>query len=203
MLPADYVTAHVELAYASTAHGVQGDTVTAAHVVIGDHTGAASAYVGMTRGREANTAHLVATDLREGRQQWIVVFARDRADLGAAHAVELAAAEATRYAQRRALEPVVTELHAAWTTEQRCLKELAFWEPQRDTLREVAALEAPHAGELAKLEGAQGETATAAAKAQARATPATRPSLLRPTASGTRCSGAGLTSGMPPARPHE
>ena len=42
---------HVELAYATTAHGAQGDTVTAAHLVIGEHTGAASAYVGMTRGR--------------------------------------------------------------------------------------------------------------------------------------------------------
>ena len=63
MLPADYVTAHVELAYASTAHGVQGDTVPAAHVVIGEHTGAASAYVGMTRGRTAKTAHLIAVDL--------------------------------------------------------------------------------------------------------------------------------------------
>jgi hypothetical protein len=30
VLPADYVTEHVELAYASTAHGVQGDTVRAA-----------------------------------------------------------------------------------------------------------------------------------------------------------------------------
>ena len=39
MLPADYVTAHVELAYASTAHGVQGETVTAAHMVVGEHTG--------------------------------------------------------------------------------------------------------------------------------------------------------------------
>ena len=66
VLPADYVTAHVELAYASTAHGVQGDTVTAAHVVVGEHTGAASAYVGMTRGRTANTAHLVAADLGRG-----------------------------------------------------------------------------------------------------------------------------------------
>ena len=50
-LPADYVTAHVELAYATTAHGAQGDTVTAAHLVIGEHTGAAAAYAGMTRGR--------------------------------------------------------------------------------------------------------------------------------------------------------
>ena len=38
VLPADYVTDQVELAYASTVHGVQGDTVTAAHLVIGDHT---------------------------------------------------------------------------------------------------------------------------------------------------------------------
>ena len=38
-------------AYATTVHGAQGDTVTAAHVVLGEHTGAASAYVGMTRGR--------------------------------------------------------------------------------------------------------------------------------------------------------
>ena len=104
MLPADYVTAHVELAYASTAHGVQGDTVTAAHVVIGEHTGAASAYVGMTRGRTANTAHLVAADLAEAREQWIAVFGRDRADLGPGHAAELAAREAARDRQTGSLD---------------------------------------------------------------------------------------------------
>src|SRR4051794_12149784 len=38
VLPADYVTAHVELAYATTAHGTQGDTVTAAHLVVGEDT---------------------------------------------------------------------------------------------------------------------------------------------------------------------
>jgi hypothetical protein len=96
VLPADYVTEHVELAYASTAYGVQGDTVPAAHVVIGDQTGAASAYVGMTRGRLSNTAHLVAADVAEARAQWIAVFGRDRADLGPGHAAELAAREATR-----------------------------------------------------------------------------------------------------------
>jgi hypothetical protein len=42
VLPADYVTAHVELGYATTAQGAQGDTVTAAHLVIGEHTGAAA-----------------------------------------------------------------------------------------------------------------------------------------------------------------
>jgi hypothetical protein len=101
VLPADYVTEHVELAYASTAYGVQGDTVPAAHVVIGDRTGAASAYVGMTRGRVSNTAHLVAADVAEARAQWIAVFGRDRADLGPGHAAELAAREAARDRQVR------------------------------------------------------------------------------------------------------
>jgi exodeoxyribonuclease V alpha subunit len=101
VLPADYVTDHVELAYASTVHGVQGDTVPAAHVVIGDQTGAASAYVGMTRGRTANTAHLVAADTADAREQWIAVFGRDRADLGPGHAAKLAAREAAHYSELR------------------------------------------------------------------------------------------------------
>ncbi|RFU18942.1 TrwC relaxase [Geodermatophilus marinus] len=101
VLPAHYVKDHVELAYASTAYGVQGDSVPAAHVVIGDATGAASAYVGMTRGRLSNTAHLVAADAAEARAQWIAVFGRDRADLGPGHAAELAAREAARDRQDR------------------------------------------------------------------------------------------------------
>jgi hypothetical protein len=52
----------------------------------------------MTRGRTANTAHLVATDPAEARQQWMAVFGRDRADLGPSHAAQLAATEAARYA---------------------------------------------------------------------------------------------------------
>src|SRR3954454_20486176 len=36
VLLADYVTRHVELAYASTVYGAQGYTVTAAHVVVGE-----------------------------------------------------------------------------------------------------------------------------------------------------------------------
>jgi integrase len=50
VLAAGYVTSHVELAYASIAHGVQGDTVASAHMVIDERTGAAAAYVGMSRG---------------------------------------------------------------------------------------------------------------------------------------------------------
>jgi conjugative relaxase-like TrwC/TraI family protein len=152
VLPADYVSAHVELSYASTAHGVQGETVTAAHLVVGEHTVAASAYVGMTRGRETNTAHLVAADVEEVREQWVAVFAHDRADLGPTHAAAQAAAEAARYAEPRPLDQVLADLHEAWTVEQRCRDRLAFWEPRRDLLRQVVALETGHAGELTQLD---------------------------------------------------
>jgi exodeoxyribonuclease V alpha subunit len=89
-LPAEYARRHVELAFATTVHGAQGDTVDHAHLLIGETTGAASAYVGMTRGRHSNTAHLVADNLDQARAQWIEVFGRDRADLGPAHAAERA-----------------------------------------------------------------------------------------------------------------
>ena len=69
----------------------------------------------MTRGRDRNTAHLVADDLEDAREQWVAVFARDRADLGPAHAAEQAAAEAERYAQLRPLDDVLDELRQAWT----------------------------------------------------------------------------------------
>ena len=87
-LPATYVREHVELAYATTVHGAQGETVPTAHLLVGETTGAAAAYVGMTRGRNRNTAHLVADTLDEARSHWIEVFSRDRADLGPGHAAD-------------------------------------------------------------------------------------------------------------------
>ena len=74
-VPAEYARKHVELAYATTVHGAQGETVTRAHVALADTTGAAAAYVAMTRGRAGNTAHLVAETLEDAKQQWIDVFA--------------------------------------------------------------------------------------------------------------------------------
>lgn len=97
MLPPSYVQQDVELAYATTAYGAQGSTVPISHVLIGDHSGAASAYVGMTRGRERNVAHLVAESVEDARKQWGVVFGRDRADLGPAHAANAAAEAIDRY----------------------------------------------------------------------------------------------------------
>jgi hypothetical protein len=101
VIPPDYVREHVELAYATTAYGAQGATVDTAHVVVGEHTGAASAYVGMTRGRQQNTAHLVAETVDDARRQWVAVFSRDRADLGPSHAAGMATEAIERYGPMR------------------------------------------------------------------------------------------------------
>lgn len=97
VLPRDYVRRDVELAYATTAYGAQGATVSESHVLVGEHSGAASAYVGMTRGRTRNVAHVVAESIDDARRQWCDVFGRDRADLGPAHAREAAAEAIDRY----------------------------------------------------------------------------------------------------------
>ena len=47
-------------------------------------TGAAAAYVSMTRGRE-NTAHLVAESVEDARKQWMAVFAPATAPTSARH----------------------------------------------------------------------------------------------------------------------
>jgi len=104
-IPAEYVTRFVELAYATTVHGTQGDTVDRAHFALDETTGAAAAYVAMTRGRDSNTAHLVAADLDEARRQWVQAFSRDRADLGPGHARTRAIDDIDRYGP--ALSPAV------------------------------------------------------------------------------------------------
>ncbi|MEO6509503.1 MAG: MobF family relaxase [Nocardioides sp.] len=96
-LPAAYVREHVELAFTTTVHGAQGQTVDSAHLALGEATGAASAYVGMTRGRHRNVAHLVAESIDDARSQWVDVFNRDRADLGPRQAAERAADDIDRY----------------------------------------------------------------------------------------------------------
>ena len=59
-LPAAYVREHVELAYATTAHRAQGQTVDTAHAFVSATTLREPLYVMATRGRESN--QLSATD---------------------------------------------------------------------------------------------------------------------------------------------
>ena len=58
-LTADYLGKHTVLAYATTIAGAQGRTVDAGHTVVTPRTDSASLYVGMTRGRLRNHAHVV------------------------------------------------------------------------------------------------------------------------------------------------
>lgn len=59
-LPADYVARHVELGWAVTGYGTQGDTVDVGIAVLEPSTTRNHAYVAMTRGRQAN--HALAVD---------------------------------------------------------------------------------------------------------------------------------------------
>lgn len=58
-LPLEYVAEHVTLAYASTVHAAQGRTVDTCHALIDPACDRRSAYVALTRGRQANTAYVV------------------------------------------------------------------------------------------------------------------------------------------------
>ena len=57
-LPADYVSAHVVLGYASTIHGAQGATADTSHTVLTGQETRQQLYVALTRGRHANHLHL-------------------------------------------------------------------------------------------------------------------------------------------------
>lgn len=133
-LPAEYVRGKVEPAYVTTVYGAQGDTVTTADLVLGEHTSASSAYVAMTRGRENNTVHIVADDMEAARQQWVDTFARDRADLGPAHAARLAAAEAAKHVPLRPVEQVQAALWKAWTRQADLAQARQRWVRQRQHL---------------------------------------------------------------------
>jgi hypothetical protein len=89
-LPAEYVVHYTHLAYASTAYGVQGATVDESHTVLSDTLDASGVYVGMTRGRDANRLHIVASDLGDAREQFIAALERDRADRGLPAATQAA-----------------------------------------------------------------------------------------------------------------
>ena len=58
-VPRAYLARNAELAYAGNVHVAQGRTVDTAHLLVTDSLSRQALYVGMTRGRQANTAHVV------------------------------------------------------------------------------------------------------------------------------------------------
>ncbi len=147
-IPAGYAREHVELAYATTVYGAQGETTHTAHLVLGEHTSAASAYVAMTRGRDHNIAHLVAEDEADARRQWTETFARDRADLGPAAAAEQAAEDIERYGTQprtRSVEGIIADLWTVWSRQADLHDHHQRLADERDALRQVAEIHARYA----------------------------------------------------------
>ena len=119
VLPADYVAEHVELAYASTAHRVQGQTVDTAHALVSPTTTREVLYVAATRGRESNriyvdthydpdpqTGHEGVTRPQTAREVLAGVIQREGADLGAHDTIRMS---------HEAADGMV-QLHAEYTT---------------------------------------------------------------------------------------
>ncbi|GAB3039666.1 MobF family relaxase [Parafrigoribacterium mesophilum] len=108
-LPAEYVSGHAHLAYAATAYGVQSATVNESHTVLSDTIDAAGVYVGMTRGRTRNRLHIVAADLDDAREQFILALERDRADRGLVEATRAAQGAVKGLATAGPVKLVTTE----------------------------------------------------------------------------------------------
>ena len=96
---AEYAREHVQLSYASTVHGVQGDTADAS--VVGPDVDAAGLYVGLTRGRVHNAAIVVARTDAAARDCLADSMRRGTPELTMQDAVRAAEAEIRRAARER------------------------------------------------------------------------------------------------------
>lgn len=95
----EYAREHLQLAYASTVHGVQGDTADAS--VVGSDVDAAGLYVGLTRGRVHNVAIVVARTDAAARECLAESMQRGTPELTMQDAVRAAQAEVLRAARNR------------------------------------------------------------------------------------------------------
>ncbi|MEI3848054.1 MULTISPECIES: AAA family ATPase [unclassified Microbacterium] len=98
-VPTEYAREHLQLAYASTVHGVQGDTADAS--VVGPDVDAAGLYVGLTRGRVHNVAIVVARTDASARECLAESMQRGTPELTMQDAVRAAEAEIRRAARNR------------------------------------------------------------------------------------------------------
>ncbi|WP_227531381.1 ATP-dependent DNA helicase [Microbacterium tenebrionis] len=104
---ADYAREHLQLAYASTVHGVQGDTADAS--VVGPDVDAAGLYVGLTRGRMHNVAIVVARTDAAARERLAESMQRGTPELTMQDAVRWAKAEMRRAARNTEVTRPVVE----------------------------------------------------------------------------------------------
>ena len=124
ILPTDYIRRHVELAYAATEHGAQGDTADRSITLATNATSGRNLYVGMTRGRTDNTALVVTEtrDLAEAINTLDTDITFDRADTPAV-------------AQRRALAEQVASNRRPQPSNQELLDQLGAAGAHRPAIR--------------------------------------------------------------------
>lgn len=104
----EYAADFVDLAYASTVHGIQGETTDAS--IVGPGVDAAGLYVGMTRGRLSNQAVVVAGTDAAARGLLAETMVRGIPEVTVADAIEAARAELRRAA--RAPRPAAVDVNA-------------------------------------------------------------------------------------------
>ncbi|WP_448060599.1 MobF family relaxase [Cellulomonas hominis] len=116
VLPADYVSANVDLGYATTTHRAQGITVDHAHVLAAPGMVRENLYVAMTRGRRDNHVYVGVDDVDpacdylpdthatpDGRDALTAILATSGAELSATQTI---AARQNAAASLKRLEPI-------------------------------------------------------------------------------------------------
>ncbi|KAA9148659.1 AAA family ATPase [Microbacterium lushaniae] len=107
----EYALDHLQLAYASTVHGIQGETTDAA--AVGPDVDAAGLYVGLTRGHHHNIAITVARTDEEAIAQVGGTMMRGTTELTIQDAMRAAHTELRRAARERGRR---RRASAPWTT---------------------------------------------------------------------------------------
>ncbi|MDW4573254.1 AAA family ATPase [Microbacterium sp. M3] len=99
----DYALDHVMLAYASTVHGIQGETTDAA--IVGPDVDAAGLYVGLTRGRHHNEAIAIGRSDAAVREHLADTMLRGTTEVTINDSARAVAAELRRAARSQAAQP--------------------------------------------------------------------------------------------------
>jgi conjugative relaxase-like TrwC/TraI family protein len=128
-LPPSYVAADLTLGYAGTVHSTQGRTVDTSHLVADARTGTEALYVGMSRGREGNHAHVVTLPVEEDQPAGsahdlvrsdplavlVGIVDAPQDDLTASATAQTAAAEVRRRSVQTAIERFAAEAETVYT----------------------------------------------------------------------------------------
>jgi len=109
----EYASDHVHLAYASTVHGIQGETADVS--IVGPGVDAAGLYVGMTRGRTHNEAIAIARNDAAARDQIAESMLRGIPEVSIDDSIRAARTELGRAARDPEIVPGTALVHLnAW-----------------------------------------------------------------------------------------